>query len=484
MAGPLMPLDAPAEWPQIGRGGHLRNAKGQALVVPPRGGRHRIYRGGSGLDVFYTYDGPSIYAEQGSHIHTATEWADAGKPLDAELIAAGEAVGVPGDRTRHAYDSYLEFVARLGWTTRLTECVIVNDEHMVASNIDKVMETEDGRWVVVDVKSGNSHDHRAYAMQLATYVGSRLYDPTAGKRKAWHRDIVQHAAFIFWYPVRAENPEWQRVVVRTDVGLDLLRRFTELAGCQKHLDAFLVVPPGAQVAAPADPPAVVEQPDGSDQPAAAASLPSTLDELRALVAEWPAIDRQELGDMMTRESVDRTDPEQVAKAIERYTFADIVAPAKAPRTPVERPERPVLPEPTEGPEIDAETADTVKSRYDRLDPAGKAWIGGIAAEANRAGTPFHMKEQRTARRFDITRGLVVLAAAEFDNDDALRGCLVPAIGDELADAMTFTHGQLVGCLDHNAAAVFAEHAVALAEGEAAMKFLDTGRCRVTRGVAA
>jgi hypothetical protein len=227
---------------------------------------------------------------------------------------------------------------------------------------------------------------------------------------------------------------------------------------------------------------VVEQPDGGGERTANASpLPSTLEGLRAMVSEWAPVDRKELGDMMTRESVDRTDAEQVAAAIQRYHFLDVTTTPEAPTAPVERRERPTLPQPAEGDEISEESAALIRARYDALDADARQWINAIAAEAKRAATPFHMGDTglRSVRRFEIMRGLVTLARG-FANDDALRGCLVPAIGDELADAMALTHGQLVGCMGHAEAFIFADHAVALIEGEADMHFLDTGRCRVGR----
>jgi len=287
-------------------------------------------------------------------------------------------------------------------------------------------------------------------------------------------------AAIYHFPIadainspRDQWPDWSLIWVDITHGVTLNEQLMVIRDTD--------VAHAFQIAAPTDPSPVVEQPDGGGERTANASpLPSTLEGLRALVAEWAPIDRRELGDMMTRESVDRSDPEQVAAAIERYHFHDVTTTPEAPTRPVAASKRRTLPEPAEGDEIDADSAEMIRARYDALDASARSWINAIAKAAQHANTPIHMKDARTLRRFEIMRGLVTLAGGGFDNDDALRGCLVPAIGAELADAMTFDHGQLVGCMGHTEALVFADHAVALVEGEIHMRFLNSGRCRVGR----
>ena len=134
--------------------------------------------------------------------------------------------------------------------------------------------------------------------------------------------------------------------------------------------------------------------------------------------------------------------------------------------------------------IGAELADSMAFNHCLLytsDAAGRAWITTITTQAQRAGMSFHMKVEagglRSVRRWEILRGLVALADG-YDNDDAIRGCLVHAIGAELADSMAFNHGQLVGRMGATEAATFANVAVSLAAGEVSMAFIDTGRARV------
>lgn len=76
--------------------------------------------------------------------------------------------------------------------------------------------------------------------------------------------------------------------------------------------------------------------------------------------------------------------------------------------------------PDEGPAADPDAVATLQHKYQNLPDEARAWIAGIARDANKAGRPIHLAGTPTIRRFEIVRGLVVLAAAGFDEDEIVR----------------------------------------------------------------
>jgi hypothetical protein len=241
-------------------------------------------------------------------------------------------------------------------------------------------------------------------------------------------------------------------------------------------DVFHIATPGA--------PSPVESPDGGDAThGTAASPPSTLADLRAQVKTWSDADRKALVAYFDRNDTDRNDPEQVAEAMAAVqAFNDVSAEPIPPRnvTNVTKGTTVVtLPTtaPDEGGDADGDTVALLEAKYKALDADGRAWVNAVGAQATKAGLSFAMSDgRRTVRRFEIMRGLIALADG-FANDDAIRGCAA-AVNAEIADAMSFNLGQVVGHMGADDAALFANLAVALVEGEASMRWTDDRRCRV------
>jgi hypothetical protein len=137
-------LDVAEQWPQIGRGGHLRNQHGEALVQMPGGKRLLRYHGGSDL---WPFDGPyrgdPIHGERGQHVHDICEAVDRGQWPDTALIERGIELGLSRPKQNHIAQGWSDLLAAHGLTVIVEhiEQVIVNDAHMVASNIDRVVST-------------------------------------------------------------------------------------------------------------------------------------------------------------------------------------------------------------------------------------------------------------------------------------------------------------------------------------------------------
>ena len=180
-----MVIDAPGPvWPQIGRGGHLRNANGEALVLPAGKKRHLVYRGASDL---WPFDGPyrgdPIHGERGTHVHSICDHADAGQPLDDEFVARGVELGISAELQAYIYARWMTFLKAHGFTVTAVEKIVVNDTLRVASNIDRIV-ARDGDEFVMDIKSGNGIVKAATCVQLAAYAHPDTvgYDPSTGER--------------------------------------------------------------------------------------------------------------------------------------------------------------------------------------------------------------------------------------------------------------------------------------------------------------
>ena len=484
-----MILDEPTVWPQRGRGGFMRNADGDALVSHPDGGKRKLaYGGGSS---FWPFDPPfrgsAIYGQRGTHVHTICDHADLGEALSAELIDEGVSLGIAAELQAAIADGWLAFRKAHGITAMHIEAPYVNDHLKVASNADRIDELADATTVVGDIKTAANPIKAAYLAQLGTTVGATPYDTETDQRTEWVMVPSESVAYVYHYPIgeaiKAHDagktlPDWALIAVdlhhaaKVCMDLALLRDVD-------HAESFRKF---------ATPEPSVESPGGDVAThGTAATSPLTLAEWRALAATWDddkgeAFSRYRFNNGIT---ADADEAERLA-AYESfnadYTFADVAAPPPEPRpTPEPAPVRPRR-KPAEGKDVSSVDAADMRQRYEQLDDSQRSLIASITTDANRAGVGFHMNlatgGKHTLRRFEIARGLMLLAIGDFDYG-AVRACLGKAIGDELAQSMSFTLGELVGCMSYYEASVFAETAADLADGGYTLDYGDDG-CRLGR----
>ena len=119
-------------------------------------------------------------ADIGTAIHAMSErWEDPDDDFD------------PGPPFSDHLAAYTDEMARLGLTSYLIECKMVNVEYRCAGTADRIYVLEhtlitpngdilpQGTLVIGDLKTGKSLDFSApgYAVQTALYAGSQLYDP-------------------------------------------------------------------------------------------------------------------------------------------------------------------------------------------------------------------------------------------------------------------------------------------------------------------
>ena len=140
--------------------------------------------------------------------------------------------------------------------------------------------------------------------------------------------------------------------------------------------------------------------------------------------------------------------------------AGVVDPAPAPADTIATPSEiaATLADPDEGDQADPNAIAALQRAYGALSDGPRMWIGRLTTEAQRSSVPFHLKDTPTVRRFEIVRGLVLLAAGGTVDDDDLRE-LVAASG--VGDAALFPSvavGHVVGSMSVGEAALFARMA--------------------------
>jgi len=130
----------------------------------------------------------------------------------------------------------------------------------------------------------------------------------------------------------------------------------------------------------------------------------------------------------------------------------------------------------EGGQADGAAYILLENRYKGLDAEGRAWISRIATEATQHGVGFHSSAAKTVRRFEILRGLVMLAAVEPD-DETVRCLLERTIGD-VAHFESLTLGHLLGTCTAEEAKAFALDCHMYVDGHFTARCDTTGRVRL------
>jgi len=112
-------------------------------------------------------------AEIGTDLHEMTELLDLGKPLPSMPLAFEDALG--------HYEDVLK-ASGIKVIKDFVECRMVCDPMRAAGTADRIVSFE-GNYYIFDVKTGTStFGGMTYAVQLALYAASLLYDPADGVR--------------------------------------------------------------------------------------------------------------------------------------------------------------------------------------------------------------------------------------------------------------------------------------------------------------
>jgi hypothetical protein len=351
-------------------------------------------------------------ADIGTSLHRMTELADLGD--DVSHLPEPFAADVAAYRAGMAAHGFTIDPAHV-------ECRMVCDELRLAGTTDRIPFVPSiGRHRILDLKTGESIELAAlgYAVQLAVYAHSVLYDVATGQRTPIDLDMT--TALIVHLPAGQASftlydvdvaAGWQAALVCAEI--DRWRKRKNLLVAVPAPDASPLAAASAEVSALQDEADKVRDnllrrcrkvaeisPAGADW-LKAELVKRDLNVKTATVAEFPLI-------------------EEVLHQAETATDAPF---DPLPTTPVglavsDRISLPVLDaDPDEGPTLDDDHPVFIEmqSAYRRLDEASRAWIGTIIDEALRAGRPLHMGTTRTLRRARIALGLALLV---FDDDRA------------------------------------------------------------------
>ena len=117
--------------------------------------------------------------------------------------------------------------------------------------------------------------------------------------------------------------------------------------------------------------------------------------------------------------------------------------------------------------------DSLRDRYQQLDPAARAWVEAKRNEAQAAGVDFHLSTP-TERRAWITSALMALAVAELDDDDTVKAIARHVTGDDACEWPNVTAGHAVGSLDVTQAKAFRDTALVFASGMGVLEFDQLG----------
>jgi hypothetical protein len=131
----------------------------------------------------------------------------------------------------------------------------------------------------------------------------------------------------------------------------------------------------------------------------------------------------------------------------------------------------------EGFEVRDEVFARMAEHWIVLPAPAKAWAAALQTQAQQHGCGFHAKERHTLRRYELIRGLIVLAIAELDDDELVRLMVFAVTQDEAATFPAIKPGHALGALDAPEATQFALLCDQLAKQQVVLTFTDEGTPR-------
>lgn len=389
-----------------------------------------------------------LAAERGTQGHALTEEVDEGRDPIA-LYADGEALGLDADVQRSLVDAWQQMLERDGLEILLTEFAVVHDGYRQAGTSDRlarltrplrfalvtgeIVELDTGTVVVLDIKTGRLRRDRndvpmywqAYSVQIATYAGGVLYDPDNDTRTPYPWPVDQHWALIAHLDVLgaiAGQPSCELVLVDIEAGRAAADLCLAAKAWEKRSDVFSVSQLDSEI--------------GGDEPC----------EVCLVAHDGPCVD--------------------IATPVVAPTNAELHARLRR---------HPDIDEGTvdDQPGLDAVFA-KMAEHFLALPNTAKAWAANLQVQAQQNAAGFHARERHTLRRFEIIRGLIVLAVSELDDDELIRYLVQHVTGDDVAQFPVITPGHALGSLDADEARAFALACDQLAADQIVLTFTEAG----------
>ncbi len=357
----------------------------------------------------------SIAADRGTHTHALSEDHDEERDWIARA-EAGEDLGIDRDTQAALVDAWRRMLEREGLEILAVEASCVDDRWRLAGTLDRIarcttslrfvrhggeiVEVPAGTVLVLDIKTGQRRTNldgsakywHAYAVQIASYAQSVPYDTVTETRGVWPWEVSQEHALIAHLDVlgalegKPVDELCQLVWVDLVAGREHGGETCALAKAWESRRDVFSIARAVEFASP--------EPDGS-----------TGD------APTPAEGEHLIRDPL---SIDSAGVEfaGIQPASDADTSAGIIGPPPPmvpALTPAEQHAQ-LATSPDEGPTADPAAIALLRTRYEQLGPNGKAWFRRGGEEAMQANVSFHMSRVKTVRRFELARGLTVLAS--------------------------------------------------------------------------
>lgn len=128
-----------------------------------------------------------------------------------------------------------------------------------------------------------------------------------------------------------------------------------------------------------------------------------------------------------------------------------------------------------GPVSDADVM-TLKAVFDHLEDTQRSWIAGLKRQARQHHCDFHMADVRTVRRYELHRGLILLAQQDCDDED-VRVLVGSVMDSDVPHWPAIATGHAVGALDAQGATELAALADRYCTGDVVGVVVD-GRLKV------
>lgn len=404
-------------------------------------------------------------ADIGTAVHRLTHRIDRGED-------------VHGGPYQADLDAYRAAMTAAGLTCHpeWIECRMVNDELRMAGTADRIVKVVE-RHRIADVKTGASIDFGGlgWTAQGAAYAGGLLYDTELEERLSTP-DIDQQIGYIIHLPAG----QGRCAIYEMDLvaGLAAAKLANEIRATRKASKTWITP---LQIAPGAVPPSPVEQAASEDLPPSGAAGNAAADATGS--GEIQSSRRRQLLDRF--EALDPVDKKRFkAKHVPNGDFDTIEKLLDEISRRHEPPDPPptTTPSPGEGDSLREAEVDVLERRFNELSEEAKAWTGALVAQGNK-GHSWRIKRAPTVRRFELYRGVLTLAEyfgdAETESfayrDDIIRAIVHAVTGIAFFD---IEPGHLLGSLDAEYAAKFAEVAVDLTKDRYQLLWGDDGTLRL------
>jgi len=351
-------------------------------------------------------------ADIGTSLHRMTELADLGEDIThlPEPFAADVA-------------AYRAGMVAHGFTINAAhvECRMVCDELRLAGTTDRIPYVPTiGKHRILDLKTGESIELAAlgYAVQLAVYAHSVLYDVATGERTPIDLDLS--TALIVHLP--AGKASFTLYEVDVAAGWEAALVCAEIDRWRKRKNLLVAVPEVK--------PATVETVNAADD-----TRDNLLRRCRKVAelspqgAEWLKAELVKRG-LNVRQATVAEFPLvlEVLEQAETYVSAPF-DPLPVPPVAAVVSDQVAVPTlyatPDEGSLVFTDEDPTfaeMRAAYGALNDAGRSWVSQIVTESIQAGRSLHMVDARTLRRVRVALGLALLAG-----DGTEGGCCVRAL---------------------------------------------------------